>query len=224
MNFLAHYYFERKTLDENLIIGVVLPDLVKNAAKDWNLYPQKNEHLFTTDQALKSLLNGWKKHLEVDRLFHSSVFFATQTAQLKQIILPLLTNSKVRPSFLAHIGLELMLDHLLLVNHKIEIATFYQQINAVNKINLSSFLIKSGVTDTDKFLNFLANFTASQYLFNYHKLENIAYALNRICMRLWENALSTAQISQLAEKLSIYKSLIENDFMLIFDDIENSLI
>lgn len=224
MNFLSHYYFEKESLDENLIIGVILPDLVKNAHKDCNLYPQKNEHIFTADHNLNALLTGWKKHLEVDRLFHSSVFFAAQTALLKEIILPLLNQSKVRPSFLAHIGVELVLDHLLLVNHKVNVTAFYQQINAVNKNNLSNFLLKSGMANTDKFLNFLEKFTASEYLFNYQKLENIAYALNRICMRIWENPLTPAQISQLAEKLSIYKKLIENDFMLIFEEIENSLI
>ena len=124
MNFLSHYYFERENQNENEVIGTVLPDLVKNAHKDWNLYPQKREEIFATDLRLVSILKGWKKHLEVDILFHSSDFFNHHTSNLKQLLLPILKDSPVRPSFLAHIGIELLLDHLLVVHEKIDINSF----------------------------------------------------------------------------------------------------
>ena len=125
MNFLSHYYFERQNQDSNMVLGTVLPDLVKNAHKDWNLYPQKNEALFIEDNQQNSLLRGWKRHLEVDLIFHSSDFFIAEMAKLKQLLLPILNDSPVRPSFLAHIGVELVLDHLLVVNGKININSFY---------------------------------------------------------------------------------------------------
>ena len=104
-----------------MVIGTILPDLVKNAQKEWNLFPQKNEELFNKDPQLNSLLEGWKRHLEVDIIFHSSDFFNEQMAKLKQLLLPILKNSPVRPSFLSHIGVELVLDHLLVTNEKINI-------------------------------------------------------------------------------------------------------
>jgi hypothetical protein len=69
MNFLSHFYFERKNTDDYIVMGVVLPDLIKNADKNWNLNPQKDEYLFTDVPGYNSLLTGWKRHLEVDRLF-----------------------------------------------------------------------------------------------------------------------------------------------------------
>ena len=81
MNFLSHYYFERQNLNSNIVIGTILPDLVKNAEKEWNLFPQKNEELFNKDPKLNSLLTGWKRHLEVDLIFHSSDFFNEQMAK-----------------------------------------------------------------------------------------------------------------------------------------------
>lgn len=223
MNFLSHYYFERDNQDANKVIGTVLPDLVKNAHKDWNLYPQKNEAIFTTDTQLTSILTGWKRHLEVDILFHSSDFFNHHTTQLKQLLLPILEDSPVRPSFLAHIGVELLLDHLLVINAKIEINSFYTHLNRVDDTKLDIFLKKCGSTDTAQFFEFLNRFRSSRYLLSYQKLENISYALQRICMRLWAHPFTEETVSLLTKKLELYKETLEKDYMDIFEEIENKL-
>src|SRR5690606_13745915 len=101
MNFLSHFYFERHSDDPNRVVGSVLPDLVKNARKDWNLHPHRQEHVYDSRQ-LKALYDGWKKHLAVDRHFHNSEFFSEHTGALKKSIVPILEHSPVRPSFLAH--------------------------------------------------------------------------------------------------------------------------
>lgn len=223
MNFLSHFYFERKNQDENMVIGTVLPDLVKNAHKDWNLYPQKRSELFIADSGLNSLLTGWKRHLEVDLLFHSSDFFYTETAKLKQLLLPILGDSPVRPSFLAHIGVELVLDHLLVTHRKIDINAFYEHLNNVDDNTLNTFLIKCGSEDTDKFFAFLNSFRSSRYLLSYQKLENISYALQRICMRLWAHPFDESTVGLLTEQIALYKTLLEKNYLDIFEEIENKL-
>ncbi|SHF17754.1 ACP phosphodiesterase [Pedobacter caeni] len=223
MNFLSHFYFERDNYDENMVIGVILPDLVKNAQKDSNLYPLKEKHLFEGDALQLSLLKGWERHLEVDRIFHSSEFFKTQTNALKQLILPVFENSPVKPFFLAHIGLELVLDHLLTVKGTVSIPTFYERLTLADKPALDIFLKNCGVADTSVFFKFLDSFISSRYLFSYQKMENISYALNRICMRLWENPFTEAQLSMLTERLEQYKESIAPDYLEIFDRIEGML-
>lgn len=223
MNFLSHFYFERDNHDANMVIGVVLPDFVKNAQKDSNLYPLKEKHLFESDADENSILNGWSRHIAVDAVFHSSEFFKLHTNTLKQIILPTLKGSPVKPFFLAHIGLELVLDHLLTIHGTVNINTFYEQLGRANKEALDSFLKKSGVTDTTVFFKFLNSFISSRYLFSYQKIENISYALNRICMRLWDNPFTKLQLELLTDKLSVFKSSIEDNYMSIFKDIEQHL-
>ncbi|TCC92215.1 hypothetical protein EZ428_10830 [Pedobacter frigiditerrae] len=223
MNFLSHFYFERQNHDENMVIGTVLPDLVKNAHKDWNLYPQKKEEVFIGDKQLNALLTGWKRHLQVDLLFHSSDFFNTETAKLKQLLLPILNDSPVRPSFLAHIGVELVLDHLLVTNRKIDIASFYDHLNKVDDVLLNDFLKKSGSDDTDTFFKFLNSFRSSRYLLSYQKLENISYALQRICMRLWTHPFDEITVSLLTEQIALYKTLLEKNYLDIFEEIESKL-
>lgn len=220
MNFLSHYYFERNNPDHYMVMGVVLPDLVKNAHKDWNLNPQKHPELYEQQPAWQSILRGWNKHLQVDNYFHSSDFFKVETARLKQLILPAVTAGPVKPFFLAHIGLELMLDHLLLHSKIIDIDTFYQQLNQSQTRELTSFLNRSGLPDESIFKSFLKQFIESRYLFTYNELKNVSYALNRICMRLWDKPFTDQQLEMLTLKLDDYCKELEPRFMEIFHELD----
>ena len=223
MNFLSHFYFERNNPDENMVIGTVLPDLIKNAHKDWNLHPEKHEELFNGNLHLKSLIKGWKRHLKVDLLFHSSDFFIAEMAKLKQLLLPILKDSPVRPSFLSHIGVELVLDHLLVENGKININSFYDHLQAVDDQSLNAFLLKCGTENTEQFFKFFNSFKSSRYLLSYQKLENISYALQRICMRLWAHPFNEETVFLLTQQLEIYKILLQKNYLNIFEEIEFKL-
>lgn len=202
-----------------MVLGTVLPDLIKNANKDWNLHPQKREQIFVGN----SLLKGWKRHLEVDLIFHSSAFFNQEMAKLKLLLLPILKDSPVRPSFLSHIGVELVLDHLLVENRKIDINAFYNHLEAVDHDFLHAFLTKSGSEDTEQFFKFFNSFKSSRYLLSYQKLENISYALQRICMRLWQNPFKEETVLLLTQQLEIYKVSLEKNYLDIFEEIELKL-
>lgn len=223
MNFLSHYYFDKNHGNPNITLGTVLPDLIKNAVKEANLYPQKNEELFTKIDE-KKILEGWKRHLKVDQIFHSSKFFFDKTAEIKTLIKPIVENTPIRPSFLAHISLELLLDHLLIIHNKIQVHNFYDCINKADRNDISSFLEHCNLKDEEKFFSFYEKFLSSKYLLSYQKIENISYALNRICMRLWPNTLNENELNELTQQLDFYKKKLENDFMDIFDEIETKLI
>lgn len=206
-----------------MVLGVVLPDFIKNAQKDLNLHPLKEKHLFHDVKHQQAILRGWERHIQVDNIFHSSDFFKSQTNILKQIMLPVFKNSPVKPFFMAHIGLELVLDHLLITDGMIDINTFYNQLAKSDKIALNDFLQKAGLQDTTVFFKFLEGFISSRYLLSYQKLENISYALNRICMRIWENPFTDVQLAMLTDKLSAFKALLEKQYLSIFDEITQHL-
>lgn len=223
MNFLSHFYFDRDTSSANIVLGTVLPDLIKNANKNWNAHPQKKTELFEQQPALNNFLIGWKRHLQVDLIFHSSNFFNEKTQQLKQLLLPILSNSAVRPSFLAHIALELLLDHLLIEKRLIKVDHFYEKLDVVDAKELSDFLNKCELAPVETFQKFFNSFKSSRYLLSYQKTENISYALQRICMRLWEHPFNEETTHKLTSVLEIYKTQLEVDFMVIFEEIENRL-
>lgn len=206
-----------------MVLGVVLPDFIKNAQKDYNLYPLKIRHLFEEEPHQVSILNGWKKHIDVDQLFHSSAFFRSHTNDLKKMIVDCCEYSPVKPFFLAHIGLELILDHLLTADGLVNINTFYEQLARADRRALNDFLHTCSLEDTNVFFSFLDSFISSRYLLSYQKIENIAYALNRICMRLWDNPFTDPQLSRLTVQLGQFKQSIKNDYLSIFDEIANDL-
>jgi len=223
MNFLSHYYFDRYSKDDALVMGTVLPDFIKNTNKEWNLYPQKEESLFTADPSLNSYLQGWKRHIEVDRIFHNSYFFEARHLELKELILPVMQGSPVKPFFLSHIGLELVLDHLLIADDKINVQSFYDHLAKANNSSLALFLDKAGIESSDLFSNFMKNFLSSRYLLSYQKIENLTYALNRICMRIWPIPFNDGQLNGLTEKLRLFAKHLSKDYFSIYQEIEEEM-
>ncbi|MEJ7778835.1 MAG: hypothetical protein WKF68_04520 [Daejeonella sp.] len=223
MNFLSHFYFDRHNNDPNLVLGTVLPDLVKNARKDWNLHPEKKEDLFTNQFEL-SILKGWKRHLAVDRHFHNSDFFIRHTGAIRLLIAPVLVSSPVRPSFLAHIALELMLDSLLLTDSIIDAEDLYANLRRSDRPALTNFLQLNLMDDLPHFLKFFDKFLEISYLNSYRDTHNIMYALNRICLRVWPDPLSETQILQLSATLIGYHENLEKCYLEIFTEIESILV
>lgn len=220
MNFLSHFYFDRTNTNCFHILGTVMPDLLKNADKTIILHPEK---LSYTDPDISSLIGGWQKHLEVDRYFHSSDFFKHHSHQLKTELLPALEGSPVKPFFLGHIAVELILDNLLLTTNKVTVEDFYHHLDNCNDKVISEFLLFCGMERPEVFLNFFANFKKHRYLSTYANSSQVAYALKRICMRIWTAPFTPQQEMLLAAIILDYRARLEPVFMQIFDKISFNL-
>lgn len=221
MNFLSHFYFDRYNTDSYHVTGTVLPDLLKNADKTANIHPEKierHEHPY-----VNSLLDGWKRHLEVDKHFHSSVFFNYHSHQLKKTLKPATEGSPVKPFFLGHIALELILDNLLITTHKVNVDAFYHHLESTKQEHLHSFWAVSKLPNPDVFFNFWADFKHHRYLYSYIEATQVAYALKRICMRVWKDPFTPAQEALLTDAVIDYRARLLPVFMEIFDEIESYL-
>ncbi len=223
MNFLSHYYFDRKNTNPYEVLGIILPDLMKNANKNWNLHPERNENLYQSLPHQKSILKGWKRHLKVDQLFHNSDFFKHHQHQIKLVLRDILKDSPVKPFFIGHISLELLLDSLLITEKLISVDVFYQHLNAIEKEELDLFLNLNKINDKDQFYKFFTNFKKERYVYSYADESKIAYALRRICMRIWENPFSLEQENTITERLIKYKKSLSEEFIIIFDEIDTQL-
>ena len=220
MNFLSHYYFDRDNANCYHTLGTVLPDLLKNADKTINLHPEKLHH---PEPAINDIITGWQKHLEIDRYFHSSDFFLTRSHELKLLLKPAIASSPVKPFFLGHIALELILDNLLITTNKISVTDFYKHLDACNTDIIKEFLNFAGLADTARFFKFYEGFKKSRYLETYAEEHQIAYALKRICMRVWDNPFTPDQEQIMTDILSAYRKDMYADFMTIFDQIATRL-
>lgn len=220
MNFLSHYYFDRDTTNCYHTLGTVLPDLLKNADKSIILHPEK---LHNNDPAISDMLAGWKKHLEVDRYFHSSDFFIARASELRILLTPAIQGSPVKPFFLGHIALELILDNLLITTGKISVDDFYSHLAGCNSDKINEFLNFAGLLDTDKFFSFFDKFKSNRYLETYAETPQISYALKRICMRIWDDPFTPGHEEKMNVVLSTYREALYPGFMTIFDAIEYKL-
>lgn len=222
MNFLSHFYFDRNTEDHNQVLGIVLPDLLKNANSEWTVRPEKKEEEYT-DLGLLNLYTGWKRHILVDKYFHGSSFFYEHSRKIRTRISAFLQDSPVKPFFVAHIALEIMLDSLLLKNHLIKPSNFYQHLEQTDKTILSRFLEINNIDDPERFMRFLNSFIKSRYLESYRDATQIVYAVNNICGRLWENPLNEQHKIELTEAVIGYLEILKYDYISIFDEIEKKL-
>lgn len=220
MNFLSHFYFDRHTDNCYHILGTVLPDLLKNADKTVILHPEKLTH---PTPAIHSMIEGWKKHLDVDRHFHSSGFFTTHSRALKEQLRPAIEGSPVKPFFLGHIAIELILDNLLLTTQQLSVDDFYNHLSSCSEEVIQEFLLFSGMKNPEVFFTFFNNFKKSRYLQTYADTAQVAYALKRICMRIWPHPFTPEQEAAMDEIIRNYRLLVYGSFMQIFEEIDFKL-
>lgn len=201
-------------------MGTVLPDLLKNADKTIILHPEKLTH---PDPRINSIIAGWQKHLDIDKHFHSSDFFIQHSRGLKEVLRPIIEGSPVKPFFLGHIAIELILDNLLLTTNKITVDEFYDHLSNCDERIINDFLTFSGLKNTDAFLTFFESFKRHRYLETYVDASQVAYALKRICMRVWHHPFTPEQEALLTGVIMTYRLQIQNSFMQIFDEIDLKL-
>jgi hypothetical protein len=202
-------------------LGTVLPDLLKNADKTIILHPEKLQH---SSESVNCIIKGWNKHLDVDRHFHSSEYFITYSHQLKNLLAPAIEGSPVKPFFLGHIALELILDNLLITTNKISVDDFYDHMKDCDDELIQDFLTFAGLADTYKFFRFFNGFKKDGYLHTYSETPKIAYALKRICMRVWNEPFTEEHEEAMNDVLVDYREYLYDDFMSIFDEIDVKLI
>jgi len=220
MNFLSHYYFDRNDNNCYHTLGTVLPDLLKNADKTIVLNPEKLRH---SNASVNLIIAGWNKHLAVDRYFHSSAFFLTHSHDLKKLLAPIIEGSPVKPFFLGHIAIELILDNLLLTTNKITADSFYEHMVSCDSEVIQEFLTFAGLKDTTAFFRFFDGFKKDGYLHTYAETNKISYALKRICMRVWKDPFTSENEKAMNRIVADYRDGLLPGFMSIFDEIEQKI-
>jgi hypothetical protein len=221
MNFLSHYYFDRDTTDCYFTLGTVLPDLLKNADKTIVLHPEKLVH---ANPKVNSIIAGWNKHLLVDKYFHTSAFFLHHSHTLKKLLAPAIAGSPVKPFFLGHIGVELILDNLLITTNKISVDDFYGHLDSCDVEIINEFLAFAGMKNTAVFAKFYEGFKQSRYLATYVNLGQVTYALKRICMRVWRDPFTSEHEEAMSEVILEYRLGLLDSFMEIYKEIGEKLV
>ncbi|WP_442794876.1 ACP phosphodiesterase [Pelobium manganitolerans] len=220
MNFLSHYYFDKAKTNPLEIVGMLLPDLTRNADKSWNLHPEKLPAPVFGSKSQQAIMLGWQRHLKVDRVFHSSMFFRYHQHQLKLCIRESLNGTPIKPFFVGHIGIELLLDSLLITQNKVNVNDFYRHLAKVDLDEIRRFLKLNHIHDVEKFCSYYQRFLAEKYIYTYADVNQISHAIKNICKRIWPFTLSAQQEEAITLGLQDYKKTLSESFMVIFDEID----
>jgi len=186
-------------------MGALLPDLLKNVDKNYVFRPQRQEAQLFADPRTRQISEGWYGHVEVDRLFHNSPFFLDHCRSLRKELVPILGHLPIRPSFMAHIAIELLLDQLLMRDGLADPVRMYGLLERVDRPSVRKYLTVLGGVDIGLFLHFYEKFVASRYVLSYAEDGNIARALFGICRRIWDFSIREEDCKNLAGCLAEFR-------------------
>ena len=223
MNFLSHYYFERYATQPERVLGGLLPDLLKNVDKSYVFHPQKFEDQLMSHPVSLQISEGWYRHVEVDKIFHSSSFFLTHCHALRPKLQPALDNTPIRGTFMAHIAIELILDHLLIKHELVQVNRLYDHLENINKPVLISFLKTIGLEDVDRFMAFYEKFLEWKYIYEYKNIDDIARPLFNISKRIWDFSFSEDQERLLSTILKEYTDTHLTNFREVYTYIQDNM-
>lgn len=206
-----------------MVLGMLLPDMVKNYRKDWALHPGKRAGQLEVYPKSGSMLRGWELHLETDRRFHSSRFFRQHSSTLRKEIAAIITRGPFRPFFLAHIALELLLDNLLLNDTKVNADLLYRRLSECDPGEIVRFLEITRADNAASFINWYDHFLQTPYLYDYADIEKLSYILDRIGQRVWRDGFSSGESAALTKLLTGYRLRLAGNYMIIFEEVAGFL-
>ncbi len=206
MNYFSHYYFDHIKDNHYYNAGLVLPDFARSAvgAKNINIQLKFDSE---KEPFLYFLNKGSKAHYATDGFFHNCSFFKDSNQLFEDLFIAhKFPRAGQRLWFISHILFELVLDRVLIGQHREKLDDFYASLKAVNLNSVITFLGKSGKDGTDKFTKFWNGFLEIQYLQYYLVDEKLVYSLNRILQKTKQPELTQEQatilikITHIAEK------------------------
>ena len=180
MNFLSHYYIDRSHASPTFAVGALLPDLFAGFTKIYNR-KVKNLAVPIADTTVADLHQGVLRHYQADCVFHGHPDFLRCCNLLRDALLRNgLDRSEYRISFLAHIGVELLLDCHIVNQHSELLEAYYTHINNFEEQQLLPYF---ALLDEDAagqlFFPTFRLFKQAQFLLHLKTIEGVAEGLSR---------------------------------------------
>ncbi len=195
LNFLAHFYFDRRKDDPHFNFGLLLPDLVRNFEPGTKLRLSGATFNGNVEQ---SLFEGSLQHVESDKIFHSWEGFNEMMLIVTDAIRGADGNIK-KDWFVAHILVELVMDHFLLLKQPDLAKRLYTDFEMLDMVHVQSFLARNHLPNFEQFDTGMGHFMHVRYLEKYHETASIIYALGRICTKVKLTPFTDSQVKLLKQ-------------------------
>lgn len=199
MNYLAH---GRKFIDQPYVLaGTAVPDWLNVVDRKCRARSKKALPLCDSSDPIEAqIAAGVIQHHADDDWFHrTEEFNRLQWDFTKRIRDFLGKDSGLRPSFLGHILVELLLDSVLIEDDPDELNAYYAALNEVDGVLVQRTVERIAERPADRLDWFIGRFVEVRFLEDYPDDEKLLYRLNQVMQRVKLPALPDAFSTLLPE-------------------------
>lgn len=184
MNYYAH---GRLFLDRPyLLAGTAIPDWL-NVADRRVRVREKLARMWVAveDPTTCELAQGVVQHHRDDAWFHDSAAFSDLSLGFTKLLRERLEpDNSMRPSFLGHILVEMLLDATLALREPQRLDEYYRVLAAVNPQRIAETVAQMTGRPCEALAKFVARFVEVRFLWDYLDNGKLMYRLNQILGRL----------------------------------------
>jgi hypothetical protein len=210
MNYFAHalHHLDRPYF----VAGTALPDWLSVADRKVRLRPRQLEPWFDSDDLIQSeVARGAAQHLHDDGWFHATRGFAEVTMQLTHLFRERLgADDKYHCGFLGHVGMELLLDAILIERHPQQFERYYSVLAELNTQEIQAAVNRMAREPTDRLAWFVDQFRSLQFLRDYVDDARLLVRLNQVLQRVKLSPLPAEAETLLGESREIVRQRIDD--------------
>lgn len=224
MNYLTHFYFNARqplyaSATSEFHFGVALPDILSVYDRTLRFHP------FRIHTNPSELWRGILNHIQMDAFFHRSDFFKNSYEDIRTILNKTIPpEMNIRPFFLAHILVEVLLDHYLLRETPDLSHRFYSFLDRINTKEIIRILEKFFARRLDGLEELINKFLVTRFLESYINLDNLIYPVNRMLTRTRQQAFDIHDRSIVERVLQPSLLIVTNRFPILMQQFSKSFL
>jgi hypothetical protein len=189
MNYLAHAlaFLDRPYF----LAGAGVPDWLAVADRPLRLRSRHAEPLRDDpDPCVAAVAGGVLQHFRDDARFHGARAFAETSLELTVRVRDALGGETgLRPAFLGHLLVELLLDAALVADDPGRLTAYYRALAAVDPGRIEAAVNRMAPRPTQRLAAFVELFRREQILWNYPEDDKLLVRLNQVMRRVGLDAL-----------------------------------
>ncbi len=184
MNYFAHGY--RFVDDPYFLAGTAVPDWLSVVDRRVRVRPKDAEnHAQTADGVSARIARGIAQHHADDARFHTTDAFAELSWRYTVAIRDLLPGDDgLRPSFLGHILIEILLDAVIIGEQPQSLEAYYQAMSEVDAGVVEETVNRIATAKTERLALLIPAFTRERFLCDYSDDGRLLRRLNQVMRRV----------------------------------------
>jgi hypothetical protein len=172
--------------DPYFVAGTAVPDWLGVADRAARVRAKNVEPLIADSNPIAAAVaRGLCQHFRDDAVFHRTRAFAEATMELSAAIRRLLdADMGFRPSFLAHLLVEVLLDWTLAEEHPGSLESYYQALEAVDAAAVQEAVNRMATRPTDRLAPLIFLFRRERILWDYGRDDKLLVRMNQVMRRV----------------------------------------